>query len=62
LVDIDLKSFFDEVDHCILLQLLHRKVKLSEALGHTPAYSPMATSPDHDWRQIGQAKKRSATR
>ena len=27
IVDIDLKSFFDEVDHCILLQLLHRKVK-----------------------------------
>jgi group II intron reverse transcriptase/maturase len=26
-VDIDLKSFFDEVDHCILLQLLYRKVK-----------------------------------
>ena len=27
IVDIDLKSFFDEVDHCILLQLLYRKVK-----------------------------------
>ncbi len=27
IVDIDLKSFFDEVDHCRLLQLLHRKVK-----------------------------------
>ena len=27
IVDIDLKSFFDEVDHCYLLQLLHRKVK-----------------------------------
>jgi len=26
IVDIDLKSFFDEVDHCILLQLLYRKV------------------------------------
>jgi RNA-directed DNA polymerase len=26
-VDIDLKSFFDEVDHCILLQLLYRMVK-----------------------------------
>ncbi len=25
-MDIDLKSFFDEVDHCILLQLLYRKV------------------------------------
>lgn len=27
IIDIDLKSFFDEVDHCILLQLLYRKVK-----------------------------------
>ena len=27
IVDIDLKSFFDEVDHCLLLNLLHRKVK-----------------------------------
>ena len=27
IVDIDLKTFFDEVDHCYLLQLLYRKVK-----------------------------------
>jgi len=27
IIDIDLKSFFDEVDHCMLLQLLYRKVK-----------------------------------
>jgi group II intron reverse transcriptase/maturase len=27
IVDIDLKGFFDEVDHCLLLDLLHRKVK-----------------------------------
>ncbi|WP_375471080.1 group II intron reverse transcriptase/maturase, partial [uncultured Nostoc sp.] len=27
MVDIDLKSFFDEVDHCLLLQLLYGKVK-----------------------------------
>lgn len=27
IVDIDLKSFFDEVDHTLLLQLLHRKIK-----------------------------------
>ena len=27
IVDIDLKTFFDEVDHCILLNLLYRKVK-----------------------------------
>lgn len=27
IVDIDLQGFFDEVDHCLLLELLHRKVK-----------------------------------
>jgi len=27
IVDIDLKTFFDEVDHCILLQLLYSKIK-----------------------------------
>jgi RNA-directed DNA polymerase len=27
IVEIDLKTFFDEVDHCLLLQLLYRKVK-----------------------------------
>jgi group II intron reverse transcriptase/maturase len=27
IVDIDLKGFFDEVDHCILLQLIYKKVK-----------------------------------
>jgi group II intron reverse transcriptase/maturase len=27
IVDIDLKTFFDEVDHCILLQLLYKKIK-----------------------------------
>src|SRR3954470_10376051 len=27
IVDIDLKSFFDEVDHCLLLQLLYGKIK-----------------------------------
>mgnify|MGYP002399531727 CR=1 FL=1 len=27
IVDIDLKGFFDEVDHCLLLDLLNRKVK-----------------------------------
>src|SRR5680860_298419 len=32
IVDIDLKSFFDEVDHSILLQLLYRKVKCRETL------------------------------
>jgi group II intron reverse transcriptase/maturase len=32
IVDIDLKSFFDEVDHCLLLQLLYRKVKCAVTL------------------------------
>jgi len=27
IVDIDLKNFFDEVDHCLVMQLLYRKVK-----------------------------------
>jgi RNA-directed DNA polymerase len=27
IVDIDLKNFFDEVDHCLLLQLVYNKVK-----------------------------------
>lgn len=32
IVDIDLKGFFDEVDHRHLLQLLHRKIKCQETL------------------------------
>jgi RNA-directed DNA polymerase len=32
IVDIDLKNFFDEVDHCILLQLLYRKGKCKTTL------------------------------
>ena len=32
IVDIDLRSFFDEVDHCKLLQLLYRKVKCPTTL------------------------------
>ena len=32
IVDIDLKSFFDEVDHCSLLQLLYRKIKCRETM------------------------------
>jgi RNA-directed DNA polymerase len=32
IVDIDLKNFFDEVDHCVLLQLLYRKVKCTLTL------------------------------
>ena len=32
IVDIDLKSFFDEVDHCLLLNLIYQKVKCSKTL------------------------------
>lgn len=32
IVDIDLKTFFDEVDHCYLLQLLYRKIKCRETM------------------------------
>ena len=32
IVNIDLKSFFDEVDHCHLLQLLHHKIKCRETM------------------------------
>ena len=32
IVDIDLQNFFDEVDHCILLQLIYNKVKCDVTL------------------------------
>lgn len=32
IVDIDLKNFFDEVDHCMLLNLLYKKVKCTKTL------------------------------
>ena len=32
IVDIDLQSFFDEVDHCLLMQLIYRRVKCSITL------------------------------
>lgn len=32
IVDMDLQNFFDEVDHCLLLQLLYRKVKCKTTL------------------------------
>jgi len=32
IIDIDLQNFFDEVDHCYLLQLLYRKIKCRETL------------------------------
>lgn len=33
IVDIDLKAFFDEVDHNLLLELIHRKVKCQATMG-----------------------------
>lgn len=32
IVDMDLKGFFDEVDHCLLMQLVYRKVKCKTTL------------------------------
>ena len=32
IVDIDLKSFFDEVEHYVLLELIHKKVKCKQSL------------------------------
>ena len=32
IVDIDLKNFFDEVDHCLLLNLVHQKLKCKSTL------------------------------
>src|SRR5690606_11322873 len=32
IVDIDLKSFFDEVDHCLLLNIIYQKVKCPKTL------------------------------
>ena len=32
IVDIDLKGFFDEVDHCLLMNLVHRKIKCPTTL------------------------------
>lgn len=32
IVDIDLKGFFDEVDHCLLLQILYRNIKCKETM------------------------------
>lgn len=32
IVDMDLKNFFDEVDHCVLLQLLYREIKCKPTL------------------------------
>ena len=33
IVDIDLQNFFDEVDHCLLLNLIYKKVKCKATMG-----------------------------
>jgi hypothetical protein len=55
IVDIDLENFFDEVDHCILLQLLYRKVKCPLTLR---LIRKVATCPDTNKRETGQAQER----
>jgi len=32
IVDIDLKAFFDEVDHCLLLNILHKHIKCESTM------------------------------
>ena len=32
IIDIDLKAFFDEVDHCLLLNILHRHIKCKSTM------------------------------
>ena len=46
IVDIDLKNFFDEVDHCLLLNLIHQKVKcrITLALVRKWLRAPMKTN------------------
>jgi len=34
ILNIDLKGFFDEVDHCILLQLVYQKVRCRITCGY----------------------------
>lgn len=38
ILDIDLKGFFDEVDHAVLLELLFQKVKCPTTLRLIPAF------------------------
>ena len=49
IVDIDLKGFFDEIDHCLLLGLLYRKSKMP---GHHAAYTQMAKGTHMDKRPV----------
>ena len=58
IVDIDLKNFFDEVDHCILLQLLYRKVKCPLTLRLIRKW---LRAPDTNQGQTHQTQKRRAT-
>ena len=40
IVDIDLKGFFDEVDHCTVLQLIYQRVKCPTTLRLNPEMAP----------------------
>jgi hypothetical protein len=55
IVDIDLKSFFDEVDHCILLQLVYRKVKLRDLDGWLR--NRLRYCIWHDWKKPERKRK-----
>jgi RNA-directed DNA polymerase len=57
IVDIDLQNFFDEVDHCLLLQLLYNKLKCPVTLRLIRRWLRV---PIKIW-EINQKKKRCAT-
>ncbi len=59
IVDIDLKSFFDEVDHCLLLQLLYGTVKCPVTLR---LIRWMVKSANINKWQADQTQKRCTTR
>ena len=53
IVDIDLKTFFDEIDHCLLLNLLFQKVKCKN---HDATHSQMVARSDTHQRQTAKTK------
>ncbi len=62
IIDIDLKSFFDEVDHCYLLQLVYRKIKCKETMRLIRKWlrAPIQINGQLVKRRIG-AKRKSRT-
>jgi len=59
IVDIDLKSFFDEVNHKLLLQLLYRKIKCQQTLRLIRKW---LRSPNINKWETGQTQKRNTAR